>query len=171
MYLCSILPAQPGCEHNDSASTARSRCRIVPDCYRKHFPTSMKSHRSHDIVLLCVPCHMAALAAAERTKQALATEQDVPLHLPAQPLLRPENDESGDGDGGDGGGCGEAGVRPPTALNARKAALVLEHNGTALPPARRRQLEGTVFTCAPRSAPLHMLHMLQLVALGMRLSR
>jgi hypothetical protein len=29
---------------------------VVPPCYRQHFPDAMKSHLSHDIVLLCVPC-------------------------------------------------------------------------------------------------------------------
>ena len=30
---------------------------IVPQCYRKHFPIEIKSHSSHDIVLLCHDCH------------------------------------------------------------------------------------------------------------------
>jgi hypothetical protein len=33
------------------------RYRIVPSCYRRFFPTHLKSHRSHDIVLVCLPCH------------------------------------------------------------------------------------------------------------------
>lgn len=28
--------------------------RVVPACYRRAMPVSLKSHRSHDIVLLCV---------------------------------------------------------------------------------------------------------------------
>jgi hypothetical protein len=32
-------------------------CRVVPACYRRCFPAHLKSHRSHDIVLLCVDCH------------------------------------------------------------------------------------------------------------------
>lgn len=33
------------------------RHSIVPHCYRQHFPPAMKSHLSHDVVLLCVGCH------------------------------------------------------------------------------------------------------------------
>lgn len=33
------------------------RHSIAPHCYRQHFPQAMKSHLSHDIVLLCVGCH------------------------------------------------------------------------------------------------------------------
>jgi hypothetical protein len=55
-------------------------CRIVPDCYRKHFPTYMKSHRSHDIVLPCMDCHMAAHTSAEHLKRAFAVRFDVPLY-------------------------------------------------------------------------------------------
>lgn len=36
------------------------RYRVVPACYRRHLPTHMKSHRAHDVVLLCIDCHHAA---------------------------------------------------------------------------------------------------------------
>lgn len=36
------------------------RHSVVPHCYRQHFPPSMKSHLSHDIVLMCPPCHKVA---------------------------------------------------------------------------------------------------------------
>lgn len=36
------------------------RYRVVPACYRRNFPVQWKSHRSHDIVLLCVDCHHVA---------------------------------------------------------------------------------------------------------------
>ncbi len=38
-----------------------SRHGVVPHCYRQHFPLSMKSHLSHDIVLLCPPCNRVRL--------------------------------------------------------------------------------------------------------------
>ena len=44
------------------------RYRIVPTCYRKFFPLKFKSHRSHDIVLLCVNCHEVAAQHANRLK-------------------------------------------------------------------------------------------------------
>ena len=33
---------------------------VIPKCYRQNFPLNLKSHRSHDIVLLCVRCHQIA---------------------------------------------------------------------------------------------------------------
>jgi hypothetical protein len=34
--------------------------RVVPSCYRRNFPAQLKSHRSHDVVLLCFECHQTA---------------------------------------------------------------------------------------------------------------
>jgi len=42
-------------------------CRVVPACYRRCFPAHLKSHRSHDIVLLCVDCHQVLVDAAKLT--------------------------------------------------------------------------------------------------------
>ena len=33
------------------------RHSVVPHCYRQYFPAPMKSHLSHDIVLMCQACH------------------------------------------------------------------------------------------------------------------
>ena len=33
-----------------------SRFHIVPSVYRTHLPDTLKSHRSHDVVLLCFDC-------------------------------------------------------------------------------------------------------------------
>ena len=33
-----------------------SRFHIVPSIYRTHLPETLKSHRSHDVVLLCFEC-------------------------------------------------------------------------------------------------------------------
>ena len=38
----------------------------------RHLPQRMKSHRSHDIVLLCVDCHVAAQRTTEIVKQQVA---------------------------------------------------------------------------------------------------
>jgi hypothetical protein len=37
-----------------------ARFFIVPSLYRVHLPDELKSHRSHDIVLLCFSCHELA---------------------------------------------------------------------------------------------------------------
>jgi len=36
------------------------RYRVVPACYRRALPVELKSHRSHDVVLLCISCHELA---------------------------------------------------------------------------------------------------------------
>ena len=101
--------------------------RVVPDCYRKSFPIEMKSHRSHDIVLLCIDCHMLAHTAADRLRRAYAERFDAPL----QPRR---------GSRARGGGAEEGGA---DAHTARRAALVLETKAT-LPDERRRELEATI---------------------------
>ncbi|CAN6199172.1 unnamed protein product [Urochloa humidicola] len=57
------------------------RYRIIPSCYRMHFPEHLKSHRSHDIVLLCVDCHEIAHSAAEKFKRRVAKEFGIPLFV------------------------------------------------------------------------------------------
>ncbi|XP_062188012.1 protein RRP6-like 3 isoform X2 [Phragmites australis] len=57
------------------------RYRIIPSCYRMHFPEHLKSHRSHDIVLLCVDCHEIAHSAAEKHKRRVAEEFGIPLFV------------------------------------------------------------------------------------------
>ncbi|XP_021308048.1 protein RRP6-like 3 isoform X2 [Sorghum bicolor] len=57
------------------------RYRIIPSCYRMHFPEHLKSHRSHDIVLLCVDCHEIAHSAAEKYKRRIAEEFGIPLFV------------------------------------------------------------------------------------------
>ena len=37
-----------------------SRFHVVPTLYRTHFPDALKSHRSHDVLLLCFDCHNKA---------------------------------------------------------------------------------------------------------------
>lgn len=57
------------------------RYRIIPSCYRMHFPEHLKSHRSHDIVLLCVDCHETAHSSAEKYKRQIAEEFAIPLFV------------------------------------------------------------------------------------------
>jgi hypothetical protein len=37
-----------------------AKFNVIPTVYRVHLPDSLKSHRSHDIVLLCFECHTKA---------------------------------------------------------------------------------------------------------------
>ncbi|KAK6637731.1 hypothetical protein RUM44_008153 [Polyplax serrata] len=52
---------------------------IVPREYRKHFPTHVKDHQSHDVVLMCLQCHLKATQHAKELKQKLAQQCDAPL--------------------------------------------------------------------------------------------
>lgn len=54
------------------------RKNIVPHEYRRHFPTEMKDHNSHDILLLCTSCHAASNVHDGFLKQQLAEEFSAP---------------------------------------------------------------------------------------------
>ncbi|XP_007569532.1 exonuclease 3'-5' domain-containing protein 2 isoform X1 [Poecilia formosa] len=54
------------------------RKNIVPHEYRRHFPTEMKDHNSHDILLLCTSCHAASNVHDGFLKQQLANEFAAP---------------------------------------------------------------------------------------------
>ncbi|KAG2495263.1 hypothetical protein HYH03_006536 [Edaphochlamys debaryana] len=58
------------------------RYRVLPACYRRAAPPALKSHRSHDVVLLCIDCHERAQKAAERLKRQVAVDYGVPLLPP-----------------------------------------------------------------------------------------
>lgn len=114
------------------------RYRVIPSCYRQHFPEHLKSHRSHDIVLLCVDCHEVAHRAAERHKRQVALDYGVPLF--ARRVV----------DSGTVGGNGfeaqvvdgaKGGVSP---LQLRTAAMALLSHGPVMPKERREQLEAVV---------------------------
>ena len=103
------------------------RYRVVPACYRRNFPVQWKSHRSHDIVLLCVDCHHVAHRAAEMVKKELSREYGVPLF---PPRVKPEEV-----------GGNVVNVHP---YNVRRAAVALKVHGQKLPEQRRKQLQQTV---------------------------
>lgn len=111
------------------------RYRIIPSCYRIHFPEHLKSHRSHDIVLLCVDCHEIAHAAAEKHKRELAAEFGIPLFVrrvvdtkEAFNLAEPSDS---------GTNFQEEGVSP---LELRTAAMALLRHGPQMPSKRQEEL-------------------------------
>ncbi|KAL7000093.1 Protein RRP6-like 3 [Sarracenia purpurea var. burkii] len=108
------------------------RYRIIPSCYRIHFPEHLKSHRSHDIVLLCVDCHEIAHAAAEKYKKQIAAEFGIPLFVRKVVDSRQTQDASGSS-----GSLGNAGVSP---LELRTAAMALICHGPRMPSQRREEL-------------------------------
>ncbi|KAK7263521.1 hypothetical protein RJT34_31112 [Clitoria ternatea] len=103
------------------------RYRIIPSCYRIHFPEHLKSHRSHDIVLLCVDCHEVAHAAAEKYKRKIAVEFGIPLYV--QKVIHPEQEIEKQTE--------EGGVSP---LQLRTAAMALLRHGPRMPLNRREEL-------------------------------
>jgi hypothetical protein len=50
-------------------SSSLLRHNIIPHMFRKHLPEYIKSHSSHDIVLLCVPCHKKAEKGTETMRK------------------------------------------------------------------------------------------------------
>ncbi|XP_024960832.1 protein RRP6-like 3 isoform X2 [Cynara cardunculus var. scolymus] len=115
------------------------RYRIIPSCYRIHFPEHLKSHRSHDIVLVCVDCHEKAHSAAEKYKKKVASEFGIPLFVHKVVNSNEEHDVSGSSTSlmklGDGG------VSP---LELRTAAMALLRHGPRMPPGRREELKEVV---------------------------
>ncbi|TKY66973.1 Exosome component 10 [Spatholobus suberectus] len=103
------------------------RYRIIPSCYRIHFPEHLKSHRSHDIVLLCVDCHEVAHAAAEKYKRKIAVEFGIPLYL--RRVVHPGQETEKQ--------IEERGVSP---LQLRTAAMALLRHGPRMPLNRREEL-------------------------------
>jgi cation-transporting P-type ATPase D len=56
------------------------RFHIIPVLYRQYLPNSLKSHRSHDVVLLCFKCHERASKLYDVEKKNLSEKYDVPLN-------------------------------------------------------------------------------------------
>ncbi len=57
-----------------------ARFHIVPSIYRTHLPETLKSHRSHDVVLMCFDCLSMSLNEQHKVKVKLADQYDAPLH-------------------------------------------------------------------------------------------
>lgn len=112
------------------------RYRIIPSCYRMHFPEHLKSHRSHDIVLLCVDCHEIAHSAAEKYKRQVAAKFGIPLF--ARKVVDSRNNQGGVSGAEFVADGGERGVSP---LQLRIAAMALLRHGSTMPKERREELE------------------------------
>jgi cation-transporting P-type ATPase D len=60
------------------------RYHAVPMLYRQFFPIEMKSHQSHDILLLCPTCHKLAKTAADKLIGILSSEYGVPVMVQSE---------------------------------------------------------------------------------------
>ncbi|KAF5458342.1 hypothetical protein F2P56_022377, partial [Juglans regia] len=111
------------------------RYRIIPSCYRIHFPEHLKSHRSHDIVLLCVDCHEVAHSAAEKYKKQIAAEFGIPLFV--SKVVDSKEVQVISGSSESATNDEEVGVPP---LQLRTAAMALLRHGPRMPSKRREEL-------------------------------
>ena len=57
-----------------------TRHHVVPHCYRKFFPESIKSHNFHDVLSLCVDCHERYERKATDFKIKLAGVYNAPIN-------------------------------------------------------------------------------------------
>ncbi|KAI3809814.1 hypothetical protein L1987_19414 [Smallanthus sonchifolius] len=115
------------------------RYRIIPSCYRIHFPEHLKSHRSHDIVLVCVDCHEKAHSSAEKYKKKVALEFGIPLFV--HKVVNSNEEQEVSGSSTSVLKLGDGGVSP---LELRTAAMALIRHGPRMPPQRREELKQVV---------------------------
>jgi hypothetical protein len=54
---------------------------VVPFCYRTNFPDEVKSHSSHDVLLLCIGCHEKYEIEAQKLKTQLGEEYGYPVTM------------------------------------------------------------------------------------------
>lgn len=58
------------------------RKNVVPLEYRKHFPVELKEHTSHDVLLMCLSCHIQSNIYDQSMRESLSTLCDAPLDHP-----------------------------------------------------------------------------------------
>lgn len=57
-----------------------TRHHIVPYCYRKFLPESIKAHNFHDVLPMCISCHNKYEREADKLKSLLAVKYESPIH-------------------------------------------------------------------------------------------
>lgn len=60
-----------GANSSSDGSNHGMRHYVVPFCYRTLFPDAYKTHLSHDIVLMCIDCHVYAEQCSQRRRKKL----------------------------------------------------------------------------------------------------
>lgn len=93
----------------------------VPYVFRKNFPPNHKSHLSHDVVILCVPCHNKYEHKAGEFKKEIAREYGLDPDYSTPSVI---------------------GV--PRLLKARGAANALKRHSDRMPPDRREELHNVL---------------------------
>ncbi|OXU24832.1 hypothetical protein TSAR_000057 [Trichomalopsis sarcophagae] len=95
------------------------RKNVVPREYRKYFPLVMKSHQSHDILLLCPACHEISNCHDLQLRRKLADSCDAPL---SGPLSHTRDEVARD-------------------WRMLQSTVKILKNGTAIPHKRKKELE------------------------------
>jgi len=60
------------------------RFHVVPIIYRQHFPTELKSHKSHDVVAACLSCHQEGNKIYEEKKTYFSKLYNVPFNIKSE---------------------------------------------------------------------------------------
>lgn len=99
-----------------------NRHHVMPRIFRRYLDEEIKDHNYHDILLLCLPCHIKYEEEAGKFKQQICNEMGIEIN--------------------DGGGQ----IYLPEIGNAVKAARALLHFGHMIPEPRKEFLRGHVRT-------------------------
>lgn len=115
------------------------RHNVIPHSFRRHFPLRIKSHSSHDVVLMCVPCHAQAQVYSEQLKTTISREMNIPLNTPQEMV-----------------------TVDVVSQKVRNSALALTGpHATRIPLEKRKELLATVgryFECGEDDVTSEMLH-------------
>ena len=95
------------------------RKMVIPHDYRKHLPAVLKDHLSHDVLLLCPPCHLASSQFDEQLKMELSEQYNAPS----------------------GSYKNIKYIEIPELRKVKSAARALLHSGSKMPLERKAELE------------------------------
>ncbi|XP_053694716.1 exonuclease 3'-5' domain-containing protein 2 [Sabethes cyaneus] len=108
------------------------RKNVVPRDYRKHFPLVMKEHISHDVLLLCAPCHRKSSMSDDNMRLKLASQCTAPYSTRENPKE----------------------IRVENMSDLRKAARALLYFSDKIPEERRKGLERKVKKLVPKGTEI-----------------
>ncbi|XP_043653979.1 exonuclease 3'-5' domain-containing protein 2 [Drosophila teissieri] len=99
------------------------RKNVVPREYRKHFPLVMKSHTSHDVLLLCPTCHQLSNISDLRVRSKLADQCEAPFkHEDGSVKFHDD----------------------PQLKRVQSAGKALLHHGAKIPAAKKAEMQQTL---------------------------
>ncbi|EDX13367.1 GD20659 [Drosophila simulans] len=99
------------------------RKNVVPREYRKHFPLVMKSHTSHDVLLLCPTCHQLSNISDLKVRSKLAVQCEAPFKQEDGSVKYHDD---------------------PQLKRVQSAGKALLHHGAKIPAAKKAEMEKTL---------------------------